>query len=115
MVRHGRARGQPEVAASQTDGRVRPTLSRSAFPSSRPIRPATRWGRWPRGATGAYNAYFVTLAQTLVAAGESDAYLRLGWEFDGRLDGVEGDAPIRRGQLCRLLPTDRDGDAFGPW
>ena len=35
------------------------------------------------GATGAYNNYFVTLAQTLVAAGESDAYLRLGWEFDG--------------------------------
>jgi hypothetical protein len=25
----------------------------------------------------------VTLAQTLVAAGESNAYLRLGWEFDG--------------------------------
>jgi hypothetical protein len=35
------------------------------------------------GATGAYNSYFVTLAQTLVAAGESNAYLRLGWEFDG--------------------------------
>jgi len=35
------------------------------------------------GASGAYNAYFVTLAKTLVAAGESGAYLRLGWEFDG--------------------------------
>jgi hypothetical protein len=34
------------------------------------------------GATGAYNGYFTTLAQTLVANGESSAYLRLGWEFD---------------------------------
>lgn len=42
-----------------------------------------RLGTLARGATGAYNAYFVTLARTLVAAGESDAYLRLGWEFDG--------------------------------
>jgi hypothetical protein len=35
------------------------------------------------GATGAYNSYFVTLAQTLIADGESNAYLRLGWEFNG--------------------------------
>ena len=35
------------------------------------------------GATGFYNSSYVTLAQTLVAAGESNAYLRLGWEFDG--------------------------------
>ena len=34
------------------------------------------------GATGAYNGYFVTLAQTLIDSGESNAYLRLGWEFD---------------------------------
>jgi hypothetical protein len=40
-------------------------------------------GTLAAGATGAYNANFVTLAQTLVAAGESNAYLRLGWEFDG--------------------------------
>jgi hypothetical protein len=40
-------------------------------------------GTLAEGATGAYNAHFVTLAQTLVAAGESNAYLRLGWEFDG--------------------------------
>jgi len=40
-------------------------------------------GTLARGATGAYNAYFVTLAKTLVAAGEPNAYLRLGWEFDG--------------------------------
>ena len=32
---------------------------------------------------GAYNLYFITLAQTLVAGGQSNAYLRLGWEFDG--------------------------------
>jgi hypothetical protein len=34
------------------------------------------------GATGAYDTHFVTLAQTLVTAGESNAYLRLGYEFD---------------------------------
>jgi hypothetical protein len=39
-------------------------------------------GSLATGATGAYNSYFVTLAQTLVAAGESNAFLRLGWEFD---------------------------------
>jgi hypothetical protein len=40
-------------------------------------------GTLAAGATGAYNSYFVTLAQTLVNGGEADAYLRLGWEFDG--------------------------------
>jgi hypothetical protein len=35
------------------------------------------------GAGGAYDSYFVTLAQNLVSAGASSAYLRLGWEFDG--------------------------------
>lgn len=35
------------------------------------------------GATGAYNSYFTTLASSMVAAGEGNAYLRLGWEFDG--------------------------------
>ena len=40
-------------------------------------------GSLASGATGAYNSYFVTLAQTLVAAGEGNSYLRLGWEFDG--------------------------------
>jgi hypothetical protein len=40
-------------------------------------------GTLAQGATGAYNSYFVTLAQTLVNGGESNAYLRLGWEFDG--------------------------------
>jgi fibronectin type 3 domain-containing protein len=34
------------------------------------------------GATGAYNSYFTTLAQNLVSAGESNAILRLGWEWD---------------------------------
>jgi hypothetical protein len=40
-------------------------------------------GTLATGATGAYNSYFISLAQTLVAAGEGNAYLRLGWEFDG--------------------------------
>jgi Glycosyl hydrolase family 26 len=40
-------------------------------------------GTLATGATGAYNSYFVTLAKTLVSAGEANADLRLGWEFDG--------------------------------
>ena len=40
-------------------------------------------GTLAQGATGAFNAYYTTLAQTLVAGGQSNAYLRLGWEFDG--------------------------------
>jgi hypothetical protein len=43
----------------------------------------TAQGTLAQGATGAYNSYFVTLAQTLVANGAANAYLRLGWEFDG--------------------------------
>jgi hypothetical protein len=35
------------------------------------------------GATGSYDAYYVSLARALVAAGEGNSYLRLGWEFDG--------------------------------
>ncbi len=35
------------------------------------------------GAAGNYDSYFVTLARTLVAAGFSNAYLRLGYEFNG--------------------------------
>jgi hypothetical protein len=34
------------------------------------------------GATGAYDSYFVTLGQALVAYGEANADLRLGWEFN---------------------------------
>ena len=43
----------------------------------------TAVGTLAQGATGAFNSYYVTLAQTLVSGGESNAYLRLGWEFDG--------------------------------
>jgi hypothetical protein len=35
-----------------------------------------------RGATGEYNKYFTDLAQRLVAGGQDDAILRLGWEFN---------------------------------
>ena len=35
-----------------------------------------------RGATGEYNKYFTELAQRLVAGGQDDAILRLGWEFN---------------------------------
>ncbi len=43
----------------------------------------TAAGTLAQGATGAYDSYFVTLAQTLVAGGQANAYLRIGWEFDG--------------------------------
>jgi hypothetical protein len=48
-----------------------------------PIIPSGTGGSLAAGASGAYNSNFVTLAQNLVAAGEGDAYLRLGWEFNG--------------------------------
>jgi hypothetical protein len=35
------------------------------------------------GANGSYNARFRTLARNLVAAGQGNAILRLGWEFNG--------------------------------
>ena len=35
------------------------------------------------GATGAYNHHFQALAQKLVAEGQEDAVIRLGWEFNG--------------------------------
>jgi hypothetical protein len=40
-------------------------------------------GTLATGATGAYNTYFESLARTLVAHGQADAILRLGWEFNG--------------------------------
>ena len=39
-----------------------------------------------QGAAGAYNSNFVTLAQALVGGGQANAYLRLGFEFDGGWD-----------------------------
>lgn len=35
------------------------------------------------GATGAYDKYFATLARGLVSAGQGNAVLRIGWEFNG--------------------------------
>ena len=63
------------------------------------------------GATGAYNSYFTTLAQTLVAAGQANAYLRLGWEFDGSWTAWYAGTLERRGQLRHVLPADRHGHA----
>ncbi len=58
-------------------------------------------GTLASGATGAYNAYFVTLAQTLVAAGEGNAYLRLGWEFDGNwYPSWDADTPTTEAQFA---------------
>lgn len=35
------------------------------------------------GSTGGYNAQFTQMAKTLVANGFADAYIRIGWEFNG--------------------------------
>jgi hypothetical protein len=40
-------------------------------------------GTLEEGASGAYNDHFSELAQTLVAHGEPDAVIRIGWEFNG--------------------------------
>jgi hypothetical protein len=47
-----------------------------------------------RGATGEYNKYFAELAQRLVDAGQDDAILRVGWEFnlDGSRWGTDDEA-----------------------
>jgi Glycosyl hydrolase family 26 len=36
-----------------------------------------------QGAAGAYDRHFVALGKLLVEMGHSDAYLRIGWEFNG--------------------------------
>jgi len=48
-----------------------------------PIIPNGTGGTLAAGASGAYDGYFVTLARNLVSAGAANAYLRLGWEFNG--------------------------------
>lgn len=40
-------------------------------------------GSMATGASGGYNTYFRTLATRLVASGQSDAIIRLGWEMNG--------------------------------
>jgi len=35
------------------------------------------------GATGLYNQYYVSLADALVAGGQGNSIIRLGWEFNG--------------------------------
>ncbi len=58
-------------------------------------------GTLAAGATGAYNSFFVTLAQTLVAAGEGNSYLRLGWEFDGNwYPSWDADTPAAEAQFA---------------
>jgi hypothetical protein len=43
------------------------------------------------GATGAYNLYFISLAQHLVANGQGNADIRLGWEMNGSWYTWRGD------------------------
>jgi len=43
----------------------------------------TSGGSLTKGATGAYDTYFATLAQRLVAGGQGNSIIRMGWEFNG--------------------------------
>lgn len=43
----------------------------------------TSGGSMSTGASGGYNGYFKTLAERLVANGQADAIIRLGWEMNG--------------------------------
>ena len=47
-----------------------------------PLLPGTG-GTLAQGAAGAHDEHFAKLGRTLVAGGEADAILRLGWEFNG--------------------------------
>jgi len=49
-----------------------------------PMLPTSGGVSLAQGAQGSYNAYFVQLAQHLVAAGMGRSILRLGWEFNQR-------------------------------
>jgi hypothetical protein len=60
-------------------------------------------GSLAAGATGAYNAYFVTLGRTLVAAGEANADLRLGWEFDGNWYAWDALTPAAESNYARYF------------
>ena len=48
-----------------------------------PMLPSDKTSTLALGAAGNYDSYFTTLANTLVTAGYPDAYLRVGWEFNG--------------------------------
>jgi hypothetical protein len=60
-------------------------------------------GSLAAGATGAYNGHFVTLARTLVAAGEANADLRLGWEFDGSWYAWDALTPAAESNYARYF------------
>ena len=70
-------------------------------------------GTLAQGATGAFNLYYVTLAQTLVAGGQSNAYLRLGWEFDGSWMPWDATTASAEANFAAVLPADRDRHAVG--
>ena len=78
---YGRGRGQPELDDRTLEGHRLPAVVGSADDPHQLERDCGRHAG--RGRAGAYNSYFVTLAQTLVAGGQANAYLRIGWEFDG--------------------------------
>ncbi|MGH2839804.1 MAG: glycoside hydrolase family 26 protein, partial [Solirubrobacteraceae bacterium] len=60
----------------------RPTKYDNRVIYSVPMLPDTG-GTLAAGAAGQYNGYFRTIAQRLVAGGEANAVLRLGWEMNG--------------------------------
>ena len=85
------------LANGWTGTRYRLSLGVPIIPTNSAGHPV---GTLAAGATGAYNAHFVTLAQTLVAAGESNAYLRLGWEFDGTWTAWKATTPASEARFA---------------
>jgi beta-mannanase len=57
-------------------------------------------GNLAAGASGRYNGYFTKLADRLVARGESTAYLRLGWEFDGNWFPWQAQSPAAEAEYA---------------
>ncbi|HEY5025410.1 MAG TPA: glycosyl hydrolase [Acidimicrobiales bacterium] len=75
------AKGQGWAAMAEAPGASAWSHSGFRLVMAVPILPGV--GTLAQGATGAYNQYFTTLAKNLVSAGEANAILRLGWEFNG--------------------------------
>jgi hypothetical protein len=70
-----------------------------------PIIPSSG-GSLQEGASGAYNSHFEKLAQTLLAKGQGNAILRLGWEFNGSwYHWYAGDDPASFAAYWRQIVT----------
>jgi hypothetical protein len=77
----GMVRSQPlqRILSPWRNGRYQLVLGVPMLPTS----DGRSVGTLAAGASGRYDAEFATLARTLLSYGESNAILRIGWEFNG--------------------------------